>query len=70
MAVNKSEDCQVCKYIRWYFMVGVPIVFFTWMQPELNIFKGLNLGNIFAAVIMISLIGVVAWKYYDERGRK
>ena len=48
MAVNKSEDCQVCKYIRWYFMVGVPIVFFTWMQPELNIFKGLDLGNIFA----------------------
>jgi len=70
MAVNKSEDCQVCKYIRWYFMIGVPIVFFTWMQPELNIFKGLDLGNIFAAVIMISLIGLVAWKYYDERGRK
>ena len=70
MAVNKSEDCQVCKYIRWYFTVGVPIVFFTWMQPELNIFKGLDLGNIFATAIMIGLIGVVAWKYYDERGRK
>jgi len=51
-------------------MIGVPVVFFTWMQPELNIFKGLDLGNIFATAIMIGLIGVIAWKYYDERGRK
>jgi hypothetical protein len=51
-------------------MVGVPIVFFTWMQPELNIFKGLDLGNIFATAIMIGLTCVIVWKYYDERGRK
>jgi len=70
MFSNKSEDCQVCKYIRWYFMIGVPVVFFTWMQPELNIFKGLDLGNITAAAIMAGLVGVIAWKYYNERGRK
>ena len=70
MVANKNEDCQVCKYIRWYCMIGVPIVFFTWMQPELNIFKGLDLGNIFATAIMIGLTCVIVWKYYDERGRK
>ena len=70
MVANKSEDCQVCKYIRWYFMIGVPVVFFTWMQPDLNIFKGLDLGNIFAAAIMVGLVGVIAWKFYDERRGK
>ena len=70
MLFNNSEDCQVCKYIRWYFMIGVPIVFFTWMQPDLFFLKGLDLGNIFASAIMVGLIGVIAWKYYNERGRK
>jgi hypothetical protein len=70
MLVNKNEDCQVCKYIRWYFMIGVPILIFTWAQPELNIFKGLNLSNIMAAGIAIGLISLVTWKYYHERRRK
>jgi len=48
-------------------MIGVPIVFFTWMQPELNIFKGLDLGKMFATAIMVGLISLVAWKYYNER---
>ena len=56
MVANKNEDCQVCKYIRWYFMIGVPIVFFTWMQPDLYFLKGLDLGNIFATAVMIGLI--------------
>lgn len=67
MITNNNEDCQICKYIRWYFMIGVPIVVFTWMQPELNIFKGLNLSNIAATAITLGLISVIAWKYYHEK---
>tara|TARA_B100001778_G_scaffold317279_1_gene304840 strand:- start:152 stop:379 length:228 start_codon:yes stop_codon:yes gene_type:complete len=67
MITNNNEDCQVCKYIRWYFMIGVPIVIFTWMQPELNFFKGLNLANIAATAIIVGLIVVIAWKYYHEK---
>ena len=48
-------------------MIGVPIVIFTWMQPELNFFKGLNLANIAATAIMVGLIVVIAWKYYHEK---
>ena len=40
---------------------------FTWLQPELNFFRGLNLSNIAAVGITIALIGVVVWKYYNER---
>ncbi len=67
MVTKKNEDCQVCKYIRWYFMIGVPIVVFTWLQPELNLFRGLNLANIAATAITLALICVIGWKYYDER---
>ena len=64
-----SEMCirDRCKYIRWYFMIGVPILVFTWLQPVLTFFRGLNLSNIAAAGITIALIGVVVWKYYNER---
>ena len=48
-------------------MIGVPILVFTWLQPELTFFRGLNLSNIAAAGITIALIGVVVWKYYNER---
>ena len=67
MITNNNEDCQVCKYIRWYFMIGVPIVVFTWMQPELNIFTGLILSNIAATASTFGLIRVIAWKYYHEK---
>ena len=30
-------------------------------------FRGLNLSNIAAVVVTIALIGVVVWKYYNER---
>ena len=67
MFTNKNEDCLVCIYIRWYFMIGVPILVFTWLQPELNLFRGLNLSNIAAVGVTIALIGVIVWKYYNER---
>jgi len=67
MFFNRNDDCEVCKYIRWYFMVGVPIVFFVWMAPEIGFIRELNLANIFATGIMIGLICLVAWKYYHER---
>ena len=37
------------------------------LQPEINFFRGLNLSNIAAVGITIALIGVVVWKYYNER---
>ena len=67
MFFNRNDDCEVCKYIRWYFMIGVPIVFFVWMAPEIGFIRELNLANIFATGITIGLICVVAWKYYHER---
>jgi hypothetical protein len=67
MLFNTSEDCQICKYIRWYFMIGMPIVFFVWMAPEVGFIRELNLANIAATGIIIGLICVVGWKYYHER---
>jgi hypothetical protein len=67
MSIEKNNDCQVCKYIRWYLMIGMPVLFITWMRPELNLFRGLDLSRIAASLIIISLVSLVAWKYYHER---
>jgi hypothetical protein len=48
-------------------MIGMPIVFFVWMAPEVGFIRELNLANIAATGIIIGLICVVGWKYYHER---
>ena len=67
MIFNRNEDCEVCKYIRWYFMIGIPILFIVYLSPEVGFIKEINLSNVFATGITIGLIIVVAWKYYHER---
>ena len=67
MFFNNSKDCEVCKYIRWYFMIGVPILFIVYLSPEIGFIREFNLANIFATGITLGLICVVAWKYYHER---
>ena len=67
MIFNRNQDCEVCKYIRWYFMIGLPIVFFIWMAPEVQFIREINLANVFATGIMVGLTCLVAWKYYHER---
>ena len=65
--MKTAKYVSISDGILWW---ACQLFFFTWMQPELNIFKGLDLGNIFATAIMIGLTCVIVWKYYDERGRK
>ena len=67
MSIEKNDDCQVCKYIRWYLMIGMPVLFITWMRPELNRCRGLDLSKSAASLITIGLVSLVAWKYYHER---
>ena len=70
MGQRKTEDCEVCKFIRWYLMLGIPAIALMWTQPELNFLQGVDATKILSSFFTLALIAVVAWKYYDEFGRK
>lgn len=70
MADRKTEDCQICKFIRWYLMLGIPVIALMWAQPEMNYLQGVDATKILGSLFFLALVAVVAWKYYDEFGRK
>lgn len=41
-----------------------------WAQPEMNFLQGVDATKILSSFFLFALIAVVAWKYYDEFGRK
>ena len=70
MLSRGTEDCEVCKIVRWYLMVGVPVVALLWARPDFDYFRGYMLTNIVGSGITVALIAVVGWKYYQEFWRK
>jgi disulfide bond formation protein DsbB len=66
---NKS-DCPMCRIIRIYLMIGVPIVILMMLGQEAEALQGVLLTNIFAVIIGVAFVALVAWKAYDEFWRR
>ena len=66
---NKS-DCAMCRIIRVYLMIGVPIVILMMLGQEAEALQGVLLTNIFAVIIGVAFVALVAWKAYDEFWRR
>jgi hypothetical protein len=67
--MTDTNNCLVCKYIRWYLLIGLPILFFIWTRPNLPILEGISLVNILAFFIVTGLLVTVIWKYINEHKR-
>tara|TARA_B100000579_G_C22775744_1_gene826463 strand:- start:495 stop:704 length:210 start_codon:yes stop_codon:yes gene_type:complete len=63
-----TQDCAVCKLIRVYIMVAVPMIFLVWLNPDSSseFLSEVSLTNLFANLIGIVLVIMVAWKAYNE----
>jgi hypothetical protein len=70
MGGRQTEDCQICKIIRWYLMIGVPMIVLLWSRPDIEYLRGYRLPNIVATLITGALVAVIGWKYYQEFWRK
>ncbi len=66
MQKNTPPPCAVCKLIRIYMMVAVPMIFVMWTKPELTRLQGISLTNAFATLVTCAFVGMVSWKYYQE----
>jgi|GEM_PF-1846381 hypothetical protein len=61
-----QNDCLVCKYIRWYLLIGLPVLILVWTRPNLVVLEGLNLISIVSYLIGLGLIATIIWKYFNE----
>ncbi len=62
---NRSP-CAVCKLVRTYMLVAIPMILIMWTRPELKKLQGISLTNGFATIITIGFVTMVVWKYYQE----
>ncbi len=66
MQKKTSPPCAVCKLIRIYMLVAIPMIFIMWTRPEIARLQGISLTNAFATLVTCAFIGVILWKYYHE----
>ena len=70
MEKGNKNDCPMCRIIRVYLMIGVPIVILMMLGQEAEALQGVLLTNIFAVIIGVAFVALVAWKAYDEFWRR
>lgn len=70
MDKDRKNDCAMCRIIRVYLMIGAPIVVMMMLGQEAKVLQGVLLTNIFALLIGVAFVALVAWKAYDEFWRR
>ena len=67
MAVqNNKPPCAVCKLVRTYFLIAVPMRIMLYIKPEMSMLKGIALTDVFATVIGVMFVLTILWKAYQE----
>ena len=65
-ANDQNEPCKVCKLIRIYLIVCVPILIVLYNKPEISLLKGILLTELFATIIGVAFLLTILWKSYHE----
>ncbi len=61
-----GRDCKVCRLIRVYLLVAVPVLMMMWVQPDFQIPKGVDGRDVVGYGIGIGLVLMIAWRYYND----
>ena len=63
---NQKPPCAVCRLIRTYMLIAIPMILILYIQPEFNRLKGIALTDLFATFIGVMFVVTVLWKAYIE----
>ena len=63
---DAGETCKVCKLIRIYLIVCVPMLIVLYTKPEISALKGILLTDLFATIIGVGFVVTILWKSYLE----
>jgi len=69
-AENKEPVCTMCKMVRIYLVIAVPLVIAMAFGPETNMRTDMQLTQIASWFFGIGLVVVVSWRAYQEYWRK
>ena len=67
---DNRAGCAVCRLIRIYLMVAVPLIIAMALGPELDFLKEIDLTKVAASFAVLGLALTVAWRAYQEYWRK
>jgi uncharacterized membrane protein YadS len=71
MADNKKQSvCVVCKLIRFYLLIAVPIIIAIAMGPETSLLQDFDLTEFASTIFGVGFVSVVLWRAYVEYWRK
>lgn len=63
---NQKPPCAVCRLIRTYMLIAIPMILILYIQPEFNRLKGVALTDLFATFIGVMFVVTVLWRAYLE----
>lgn len=63
---NQKPPCEVCRLVRMYLLIAVPMILILYLQPEFSSLKGIALTDLFATFIGLMFVATVLWKAYLE----
>ena len=66
---KKEPVCAVCRQIRYFLMVGIPLVILIGTQNDLEP-PAIPLHEVVANFIVVALVIVVFWKIWEARQEK
>lgn len=61
-----GPDCKVCRLIRVYLLVAVPVLMMMWMQPNFQIPAGIDGRAVIGYGMGTGVVLMVAWRYYID----
>jgi disulfide bond formation protein DsbB len=65
-----GPDCKVCRLIRVYLLVAVPVVMMMWLQPDFQIPAGIDGRAVVGYAFGIGVVLMVAYRYYVDIYKK
>ena len=65
-----GPDCRVCRLIRVYLLVAIPVLMMMWIRPDFQIPKGIDGRAIVGYTFAVGVVLMVAYKYYTDIYRK
>jgi len=67
---DNRAGCAVCRLIRVYLLIAVPLIIALAFGPEPESLKEIDLINLVAGCVAMGLVVTVAWRAYQEYWRK
>jgi len=65
MASNPDRPCKVCKQIRYFLLVAVPLLLLIGTRPDVGV-PSFPIEMAFTNMILLGFFAVLAWRIYTD----